>query len=192
MRKGAARLGIVTGNEGKLREFMTLAAQYGIEVYQIRVPKPEIQSDDLRVIAASSAASLMNHVIEPFIVEDAGLFIDALKGFPGPYSAYAMKTIGVEGVLKLMEGVQDRSARFQAAIAYADRRVGIKVFTGEVRGTIAAEARGSSGFGFDPIFVPEGWSRTFAEAGPEEKSRVSHRGKAFKALMEWLLSERIL
>ncbi len=192
MRRGAARLGVVTGNEGKLREFRVLAAEYGVEVYQIRALKPEIQADDVRVIAVASAASLMQHIREPFIVEDAGLFITALNGFPGPYSAYVLKTIGVDGILKLMEGVRDRSARFIAAIAYADREAGIKVFTGEVKGSIAEEARGTSGFGFDPIFVPEGWSRTFAEVGPEEKSRVSHRGRAFRALMEWLQSERIL
>ncbi len=192
MRRGAAKLGVVTSNEGKLREFRVLAAEYGVEVYPIRARKPEIQADDVRVIATASAAALMQHIREPFIVEDAGLFIDALNGFPGPYSAYVLRTIGVNGILKLMEGIRDRSARFVAAIAYADSEVGVKVFTGEVRGTIATEARGAGGFGFDPIFVPEGWSRTFAEVGPEEKSRISHRGRAFRALMEWLLSERIL
>ncbi len=192
MRRGAARLGVVTSNEGKLREFRALAAEYGVEVYPIVARKPEIQADDVRVIATASAATLMQHIREPFIVEDAGLFIDALNGFPGPYSAYVLRTIGVNGVLKLMEGVRDRSARFVAAIAYANSEVGVRVFAGEVRGAIATEARGVGGFGFDPIFVPEGWSKTFAEVGPEEKSRVSHRGRAFKALMEWLLSERIL
>ena len=120
------------------------------------------------------------------MVEDAGLFIEALKGFPGPYSSYVYKTLGVQGILKLMEGVKRREAYFLSAIAYAEPGLEPKVFLGKVEGFIVPEARGSKGFGFDPIFQPKGSEKTFAEMGVEEKNRFSHRAKALSALAEWL------
>ena len=87
----------------------------------------------------------------PLIVDDTGFSIDALNGFPGPYAAYVLNTIGNTGILKLMEGVTDRRARFTTAIAYADEQ-GIQVFTGTIEGRITTSPRGSGGFGYDPIF----------------------------------------
>jgi len=118
-------------------------------------------------------------------VEDAGLFIDALNGFPGPYSSYVYRTIGVEGVLKLVEG-KSRGAAFVSVIALYHPGKGVRVFKGMCRGVIAQHPRGFSGFGFDPIFIPEGVGKTFAEMREDEKNKLSHRGEAARKLIEWL------
>ncbi len=184
MRRGVK---VLTSNEGKFRELEALAKGYGIELEWVRTPKWEIQSEDLAEIAKFSAEIAFSTLKEPVIVEDTGLFIDSLNGFPGPYTSYARKTIGLEGILKLMEGKNDRRARFVTYLAYADS-INTKVFVGEVRGVIADSIRGSKGFGFDPIFVPEGSDKTFAEMDVEEKSKHSHRAKAFRAFAEFFKS----
>jgi XTP/dITP diphosphohydrolase len=177
---------LITGNMGKLKEFNELGRKYGIEFTGIPGPKIEIQSEDLREVAAYSAAVALTVLRKPLMVEDAGLFIKSLDGFPGPYSSYIFKKIGYEGILKLMKGVKDRRAFFKSVIAFADPQIGIKIFEGFVHGTIAERARGTLGFGFDPIFIPEGYSRTFAEMQVHEKNEISHRGKAFKNFANWL------
>ncbi|MEM1822504.1 MAG: non-canonical purine NTP pyrophosphatase, partial [Zestosphaera sp.] len=96
------------------------------------------------------------------------------------------KTIGVEGVLKLMSSVSDRTAFFKSVIVLYYPQQGFKVFEGVVYGSISLEARGSGGFGFDPIFVPEGHHKTFAELDLETKNSLSHRGRAFRAMVSWL------
>jgi len=180
------RLGFVTTNPNKLREAQLVVSRYGIELYPVTVRKIEIQSDSLEEIAVYAAKKAFEEVRQPLIVEDAGLFIDALNGFPGPYSSYVYRTIGVRGVLKLMEGVENRRARFVAVVALALSLDRIEVFRGVVEGTISYEPRGSGGFGFDPIFVPEGFDKTFAEMSTEEKCAVSHRARAFEAMARWL------
>ncbi|RLE72114.1 MAG: non-canonical purine NTP pyrophosphatase, RdgB/HAM1 family, partial [Thermoprotei archaeon] len=123
----------------------------------------------------------------PFFVEDAGLFVEALNGFPGPYSSYIYKTIGCEGILKLLEGVDNRKAYFLSVVALRAPGLGDVVFKGKVNGIIANEMRGEKGFGFDPIFIPDGCEKTFAEMNIEEKSRYSHRGKALRKMGKWIV-----
>jgi XTP/dITP diphosphohydrolase len=122
-------------------------------------------------------------------VEDAGLFIEALKGFPGPYAAYAYQTIGNNGLLKLLENVENRKAVFRSAIAYCDSEAEAPVvFEGEAEGEITVDERigsGKSGFGFDPIFRPSGSEKAFAEMTLEEKNGFSHRAKAVLKFAEW-------
>jgi len=119
-------------------------------------------------------------------VEDTGLFIDALNGFPGALAAYVHKSIGLQGILKLLEGVENRKAHFDAAVAYGAPPGRIWVFTGRVYGRISLKEAGSGGFGFDPLFVPEGFDKTFAEMSLEEKSKISHRALAFRRLGVWI------
>ena len=188
MKVRVSRLYMVTGNRHKVEEAKEILERYGVELVQAEARKLEIQSESLEEIALTAARYAYLQLRKPLIVEDAGLFIEALNGFPGPYSSYVYKKIGVEGLLKLMEGVSDRRACFKAAVAYVAPGVE-RVFTGEVCGWIAGEARGSGGFGFDPVFVPEGESRTFAEMSLEEKNRYSHRARAFKRLGEWIVRE---
>lgn len=192
MRSGerGIRFVVVTSNPGKAREFENIFSEYKLSFRIEPIKTPEIQAMDLRIIAEESAIYAYDILREPVLVEDAGLFINALNGFPGPFSSYAYKTIGVKGVLKLMENVEDRRARFLSVIAFYTPMIGgVKIFTGEVEGYIAMEPRGSGGFGFDPIFIPaEGDGRTFAEQSIEEKNKLSHRARAAKKFAEWILS----
>ncbi len=172
----------VTSNEGKFREARSIGERYGVEVEWRKMEYLEPQGSDLVEIAKRSAEILAERLKEPFFIEDSGLFIPALKGFPGPYSSFVFKTIGNEGILKLMEDVEDRRAYFLAVVAFFDGER-VMTFEGRVDGSIAREMRGSEGFGFDPIFEYEG--RTFAEMG-EEKNEVSHRRRALERLFEYL------
>jgi XTP/dITP diphosphohydrolase len=130
--------------------------------------------------------SLSSYVAENVFVEDAGIFINALSGFPGVYSRYVFDTIGNKGILKLLDGSENRSARFVAVIGYKPGDGGsIKLFKGEVRGFVSLFPKGESGFGYDPIFVPEGFKRTFGE-DTIIKSQVSHRKRAAEGLMKYL------
>lgn len=119
-------------------------------------------------------------------MDDTGFFIDALKGFPGPYAAYVLSSIGNTGILKIMDGITDRNARFITAIAFADER-GVRVFKGTIEGCITSAPRGTGGFGYDPIFETGG--KTLAEIPLEEKSRISHRARALSAFHEWFVQE---
>ncbi|ASJ01934.1 non-canonical purine NTP pyrophosphatase [Thermococcus profundus] len=178
------RIAFVTSNPGKVEEARKYFKPLGVEVYQLRLPYPEIQADTLEEVAEYGAKWLSERVDGPFFLDDSGLFIDHLKGFPGVYSAYVYKTLGIDGILKLMEGAGNRGAHFRSVIAYWDGE--LHLFTGRVDGEITLEPRGSGGFGFDPVFKPVGFNRTFAEMTTEEKNRISHRGLALKAFATWL------
>jgi len=182
---------LVSENPGKLREAQFVLGKFGLGAKPVKAEKLEVQSDSLEEIARVAAEHLLGRVPEPFIVEDSGLFIASLKGFPGPYSSYVYRTIGCEGVLKLMLGIEDRRAKFvcAAALGFGGR---VHVFTGEVEGVISEKPKGQGGFGFDPIFVPLGHAKTFAEMTLEEKCAVSHRSKALEALAKHLLEHQDL
>jgi len=182
------RFVVVTRNPGKAREFGKIFSEYGLRFRIEPMETPEIQSEDLREVAERSVLYAYDVLREPVMVEDAGLFIEALRGFPGPFSSYVYKTIGVEGILKLMRGVEDRRAKFISVIAfYSPITEPVKFFMGEVEGYISDRVRGSKGFGFDPIFIPtEGDGRTFGEMGVEEKNKLSHRGRAARKFAEWI------
>ena len=183
-----------TGNIHKFDEARSILTGLDIAVGMLRVKDVEIQSDSLVEIAKSSAQEAFKRCCLPIIVEDAGLFIDALKGFPGPYAAYAYQTVGNKGLLKLLENVENRKAVFRSAIAYCDSEAGAPVvFEGASVGEITVDERigsGKSGFGFDPIFRPLGSARTFAEMSLEEKNGFSHRAKAVRKFAEWYLKLR--
>jgi len=178
-----------TGNIHKFHEAASILTGLDIAVGMLRVKDTEIQSDSLVEIAQASVRDVFKRCSLPVIVEDAGLFINALKGFPGPYAAYAYKTIGNKGLLKLMENVKNRKAQFRSAIVYCDSKAEVPiVFKGEANGEITVAERsgsGKSGFGFDPIFQPDGSAKTFAEMTLEEKNGFSHRAKAVRNFAEW-------
>ncbi|WP_297519792.1 XTP/dITP diphosphatase [Thermococcus sp.] len=178
------RLAFVTSNPGKIEEARKYFEPLGVEVYQLRFPYPEIQADTLEEVAEYGVKWLSERLNSPFFLDDSGLFINALRDFPGVYSAYVYKTLGIDGILKLLEGVDDRSAYFKSVVAYWDGE--LHLFKGRVDGEIIHEKKGSGGFGFDPVFRPLGFERTFAEMTTEEKNWISHRGRALKAFAEWL------
>lgn len=138
------------------------------------------------MVAEAGARYVYERVHQPVVVDDTGLFIDALSGFPGPYSAYVFRKIGSHGVLRLMADTENRGALFVSAVGYSNGKT-VKVFRGECKGTIAKEIRGDQIFGYDPIFIPGGECRTFAEDAIM-KDRVSHRRKSFEAFCKWFLS----
>ena len=178
---------MVTSNADKAAE---VAAFFGgsLEVDHVDLEVPEHRSDDVAEIAREKARYAYGQLNIPLIVDDTGFFIDALNGFPGPYAAYVLNSIGNAGILKLMEGISDRTARFTTGIAFADER-GIEVFTGTLEGKIALCPRGNNGFGYDPIFSLG--KKTLAEVSIEEKSRISHRARALSSFRDWFIMERV-
>jgi XTP/dITP diphosphohydrolase len=130
----------------------------------------------------------MNEYGRPVMIDDSGLFVDSLGGFPGVYSSYVFKTLGCEGILRLMEGVEDRSARFECCIGFMAPGGEPFIAKGVARGSIAREMSGSGGFGYDPIFVHEGHTQTYAQLDIGDKNRLSHRGRAMELFIRELPS----
>ena len=178
-----------TGNKHKFNEARIILTNLDIAVGMLRMKDTEIQSDNLMEIAQTSARDVFERCKLPVIVEDAGLFVENLSGFPGPYASYTYETIGNKGLLRLLQKVENRKARFCAVIAYCDNEVKKPVtFEGEVRGKITLSQRvrsDKSGFGFDPIFQPDRSIKTFAEMTIAEKNKFSHRAKAVLKFAKW-------
>ncbi len=183
------RLIFVTGNKGKAHEAAIALKPLGFDVETRDLQPVEIQGETLEEVAHNKAEQLIGRLDAPFLVDDGGLFVEALKGFPGVFSAHALKKIGVPGILRLMEGVTDRRAHFAAVVGYCDGTQ-VTLFPGRCNGTLTYTPRAAGhGFGFDPIFVPEDDTRTFAEIPSDEKNRISHRGRALASLVEHLRAQ---
>jgi XTP/dITP diphosphohydrolase len=175
----------VTGNAHKVSEAAELLGRSGITVVQKDLGYPEIQADTLEEVALEGIRWCMEKLKKPCFIEDAGLFIEAYRGFPGPYSKYVHETIGNEGVLALMSGVPSRNAAFRSVIAYHDGQQP-HLFIGETLGHISTSLAGSHGFGYDPLFVPTGYDLTFAQMETHEKNELSHRGRSLRAFVSYL------
>lgn len=172
----------VTSNRAKFEEARRILE--GVNLAWEKMEYREVQADTNREVALQSLRELKGIVEDPFFLEDSGLYIDALNGFPGPYSSYVFKRIGCKGILKLMEGTENRTAYFTSVIAAFMHGKEI-VVEGTVRGRIAEEERGD-GWGFDPIFEPDGADGlTFGELG-ERKDMFSHRGLALRRFLRTL------
>lgn len=179
-----------TGNDHKVDEAKAAMSQYKIEVSKFSdAPKLEIQHVDLEEIASTALALILTKTNKPVFVEDSGLFIHELNGFPGPYSSYVFDTIGSEGILKLMTGAKSRKAEFRSSVAFGENGKWLATFSSATEGTIQLEARGKDGFGFDPIFVPMWTQKTFGEMDMKEKTIYSHRSKALSKVALWYLNE---
>ena len=178
------KISVITSNPGKVAEYQREFDHLGIEMVHLRVNYDEIQSSDLEEVVAKGMEEIKGRGIKDFIIDDSGLFVDSLAGFPGVWSAYVQKTISNKGILKLMAGESDRNARFKCCIGCNINGEDI-VVTGVCEGSILCEERGKEGFGFDPIFTHDG-KRSFAEIPIGEKNEVSHRGNAVRLLMERL------
>lgn len=182
---GSQRAVFVTSNANKRRE---AAAILGVELESAPLDLPEIQSLDIAEVAAEKARAAreaLGHPKVPVLVEDSGLIIGAWNGLPGALTKWFIGSVGHAGILRMIPPDEDRSARAVCVVAVAEGGGEIRVFRGEVPGTLADAPRGESGFGWDPIFVPEGSSLTYAEMG-ESKNADSHRARAFRAAREWL------
>ena len=197
----AGKLVIATHNAGKLKEISALLAPYGVDCISagaLGLPEPAetgktfVENALIKARAAATDSGL------PALADDSGLCVDALGGRPGVYTAdwaerqwfegppgrdWYMAMGKVEGLLAQQgEGV-DRSGHFACVLALAWPDGESAVYEGRVSGTLTWPPRGELGFGYDPVFVPEGRSQTFAEIAPEEKHRISHRADAFAKLV---------
>lgn len=172
-----------TSNTGKFKEAKSKLKP--LQLRRLELPYPELQAASLEEVVEYALQWLKERTNKNILIEDSGLFIDALKGFPGVYSSYVYKWVGCRGILKLMEGVKNRSACFKSCVGLL---IGGKatIFNGVCKGRIAFELRGEGGFGFDPIFIPRGYKRTFAEMGLEEKNKISHRALVMEKLARFL------
>ncbi len=177
----------VTSNPDKRRE---AAGILGLELEAADPGDlPEIQALSVPEVAARKALDAYRALGEPdspILVEDSGLVVEAWNGLPGAFTRWFMSSVGNGGLLAMLGPAEDRAARAVCAVAVAFPGGSVEVFSGEVRGELSPEPRGSGGFGWDPIFVPEGEHRTYAEMGPA-KHADSHRTRAFIAVRERLL-----
>ena len=177
------RIWFATSNPGKLAEAKAFLA--GWEVLEapgeVEEDQPDLAGNAIKKARAAAAGGKV-------FAEDSGLEVDALGGAPGVHSRRYAASDGarVARLLSELAGVPGRQARFRAVIALKEGEE-LHLFTGSVEGTIATEPRGEGGFGYDPVFIPgEGDGRTFAEMSREEKSALSHRGRALAALAAYL------
>lgn len=181
----AGEIYFATSNPHKYSEAKELFDSKGITIKHFNFTHNEIRSDSLEEIAKEAVDFAYGKLKKPVFTEDTGLFIDALNGFPGTYSGWVQKKLGCKGILKLLKGETNRSAAFRTSIAFHGGK-GIQTFEGECIGKIAVKEAGQSGFGYDPIFLPEGYPQTFAE-NIELKNKLSHRYKTLSKLSEFLL-----
>jgi XTP/dITP diphosphohydrolase len=161
--------------------------EYGVKFIQVECPYPEVRSDSLTEVAEEGVKFVHVRIKKPVVVEDSGFFIQALDDFPGPYSAYVFGKIGNYGILKLLDDTENRRACFRSTVAYSDGET-INSFEGAVSGEISDEPKGQEGFGYDPIFIPKGSSKTFAEDS-KYKEKVSHRRKSVEKFLKWFTKE---
>ena len=190
---------LATANPHKAQEMRDILTALGFDVLARPEDAPDVDetSETLEGNALLKAQALASATGEPALADDTGLFVDALDGRPGVYSArYAGRSASdadnVEKLLAELDGVPDtmRVARFRSVIAVAYPDGGSFTVEGLLEGSIAKSPRGSEGFGYDPVFVPAGASgRTLAELTAEQKNELSHRGRALRALAEKLTSE---
>ena len=169
----------ITGNQHKVKEAQGIFQKFNIELEHVDLGYPEIQGEltDVALYGAKYAAKRLG---KPVIVEDAGLFIRSLEWFPGTYSSYVQDTLGNSGILKLMNNVQDRYAEFRSVIGFATPKIEPEIFLGVVGGRIAHQEKGNHGFAYDPLFIPEGYDKTFGELTRKEKNEFSHRRRSLE------------
>ncbi|HLC85957.1 MAG TPA: RdgB/HAM1 family non-canonical purine NTP pyrophosphatase [Candidatus Nanoarchaeia archaeon] len=168
----------ITGNENKLKE----AKEIMPEIKGLNMDLLEIQDINPHKIIKHKVEEARKQVPGRFIVEDVSFYLEAINGLPGPLIKWFLKTIGVEGIVKIAKTYENYKAQAKCIIGYFDGSE-IKYFEGVVNGIIV-EPKGNNGFGFDVIFVPDGHEKTYAEMSEEEKNQLSHRKLALEKLKE--------
>lgn len=174
----------VSSNKNKYLEAKEILQSFGIKLGHIESKLEELQDDSIVNIALAKSNHAYSKWKKPIIIEDDGLFISSLRGFPGPYSSYVFKTIGNDGILKLLGA--KRNAVFQSVIVYHDHNE-LKVFSSKVHGRISKKIS-SKGWGYDPIFIPKNYQKTFSQLN---KNKISHRYKALKKFSRWFIDKKI-
>lgn len=172
----------ITGNQKKVEEVRAIT---GLNVVAKSLDIPEIQSLDVEEVAKVKTEEAFKMTNRPVIVDDTGMSIDALNGLPGALVAWFLDTLKPEGIVKLLAQEKNRKASVSTCIAYADQN-GVAAFVGTVHGEITEFLRGESGFGYDPIFIPDGHNKTYAEMGSEEKNNISMRKIALTKFKDFM------
>ena len=173
-------MSFVTSSEHKFAEASRILGSAGVNARMQNIKLQEIQTTSITEVARHKARQAADACSGPFFVEDDALEIESLGGFPGPYSSYVLATAGTAGVLRMLEG-RGRRARFRAAVSYRLGGPGapLESLEASVGGSIPVAAHGD-GWGYDPVFVPDGGDLTFAQL--PDKDSVSHRGAALRML----------
>lgn len=184
-----------TTNSGKIRSAQRRLKEYGFKIYQASLELDEKQDNDFENIAGQKADDAYRQLQKPVMVIDAGLCIDALNGFPGPYSKYVFDTLRIEGILKAMiefkEEEGQRKAYFKHVLAFQDGTLQqAKIFTGIVSGKITTEVRGSNmTYGWSEavrIFIPDGWDKTQGEMTDEQQFEFRRQtGEYYTEFANW-------
>lgn len=186
---------VATTNAHKVGEYRKLLADQNVELKSLLdypgFPEVEENGETFAENAAIKALAACKYCDVPAFADDSGLEVEALDGRPGVYSSrYAdSDPERIAKLLKELEGCENRKARFVCAISIAFNGEVIETFEGEVRGTITLEPKGEGGFGYDPVFLPDGYEQTFGELPPDVKNKISHRAMAFKKAMEFVEDE---
>jgi len=175
----------VTGNWAKIDSARQILEPLGYEVDNIKIETPEIQADDVSDVAKYSAKWAANELNKAVLKNDSGLFVNGLKGFPGVYTHYVDDTLGVDGLLKLMEGLEDRTAYFKESIAYCEPGKEPVVFEGYTKGKIDTKKSGTYGWSWDFVFIPEGEEKTLG-CYPDNERWKYWSLEAYKKLVEYL------
>ncbi len=170
----------ITGNKGKLEEAKSILN----DIEGLDIDLPEIQDLDAHKVIQAKLIEALKTQTGEFIIEDVSLYCEALNGLPGPLIKWFLKTVGNEGIYKMVSAFGNSSVEAKAIIGYADGKGGTQYFEGVVKGSIVA-SRGE-GFGWDPIFQPEGYDKTFGEMTAEEKNKISMRKIALEKLKQHL------
>jgi XTP/dITP diphosphohydrolase len=173
-----------SSNENKFLEIENLLEkEKGIKIHFSKVILKEIQSESIIEVAEDKVKKAFNMIKKPVIVEDDGLFIKDLNGFPGIYSSFVFKTIGNKGILNLLKDNENRKASFTSIFSFFDGKI-IESFSGETTGYITTKIL-PEGWGFDPIFKPENEDKTYGQIDILKKNEISHRSKALRKFLEW-------
>ena len=178
----APALTLVTGNRDKLLEAERIV---GGSLACEPLDLPEIQSLDLQTVLRAKGDEAWRRLQRPLVVEETGLSLAALGGFPGPLVKWMLEAVGATGIARVADALGDRRATARCALLYRDGERTL-LADGETRGELVLEPRGGGGFGWDPVFVPLGRRETYAELGGAIKDRIGHRGLAWRDLLRRL------
>jgi non-canonical purine NTP pyrophosphatase (RdgB/HAM1 family) len=172
----------VTSNLNKWHEAQRILGQ---PIERVELDLIELQAENVAAVALQKAREAYARLGRPVIVEDAGFELYGLGGFPGPFIKFWERLGGLESLCRTADGLGERRARAVCALGICSEH-GSEVVEGAVEGSIAAEPRGTAGFGWDAVFIPQGESRTFGEMSPAEKDQLSHRRRAWQRLRDKL------
>lgn len=171
----------ITGNKNKFEEVRAIIPN----IEQLDIDLPEIQDIDAKQIIKAKLLEALKYKQGEFIVEDTSLYFDSLNGLPGPLIKWFMKTIGNEGLFNIVEKLNNKNAEAKTIIGYAKNPNEIYYFEGSIKGIIVC-SKGDSGFGWDPIFQPNGYSKSFGELTKDEKNEISMRRIAINKLKNFI------